>query len=75
MIGKVIVFAIILLIVAGLGINGTVSALVKGVHNIQTNPTLKSVGEEVVKQTKVYVNQTIQNFTSTDWQNQVGLHP
>lgn len=42
MIGKILAFSFLGLLFIGLGLDGTVSGLVKGYHNIESNPVLQN---------------------------------
>lgn len=65
MIGKAIAFCFFAVLFIGLGFTGTVSGLVKGYHNIQSNPVLQNFSAYSVQQFKAgFSNDTAHSLIS-----------
>lgn len=65
MIGKLLAFCFFALLFIGLGFGGTVDGLVKGVHNIKSNPVLQNMTSYTVQQFKQgFSNDTTSSFIS-----------
>lgn len=71
MIGKIIIFAFLVLLFAGLGISGTVSTVAKGYHNISANPVLHKIGSDVLNGTKSTLSEQLQGFKNNILENEL----
>ena len=68
MIGKIIALVLFILIVSGLGLHGTVSAMLNGYQHIASSPIVQDIKSDAVNMTEQEIKNEFYNSTSkTPW--------
>lgn len=75
MIGRLVLFTLLVLIVAGLGIGGTVHALTSGFHSVSTNPVIHKIGVDIYNKAQTEISTQLQNATNAIPNYLGGLNP